>query len=357
MGGQVETRMENSSKAASASNGIILYASYQKGTALPGYVRYALDGLARTGFAVVLITTQSPLDCDSLAFLSERRIALFSTENGGFDFGMWRRYLESIPESERHAFERVVLINDSVVYFRDVFCDLFQRAEAQQADLVSLSSNEDFGFHLQSFFLYLKPRAIFAFFEHLFASGTPGNYWDAVMDMEVGLSRKMIRQNLVLEPLYRLDGPFDLSYESVIRMHAGFVKRKLLEKRYTFGQTLYFLRKNRRAFDLDYLSLILDHGAMDSRFKPEWLTTRPSASIREKARQRFWRLLFWGWTWISNGCVLAVALVLGLQLEACYGVFVGLASTVVCAFMMFWLRRLGRRWMEQRSVRPLDRHS
>lgn len=343
--------MENRLKPAPEFKGVILYASFQHGTALPGYVRYALDGLARTGFAVVLITTQSNLDEDSLEFLSVRRITLFATENRGFDFGMWCRYLESIPESERDAFERVVLVNDSVIYFRDIFCDLFERAETMSADMVSLSSNEDYGFHLQSFFLYLKPHAISAFFEHLLSVGSPGNYWDAVMNMEVGLSRKMIRQNLVLEPLYRFDRPVDLSYESVIRLHAGFVKRKLLEKRYTFGQTLYFLRNNRRALDLDYRALILDDGAMDIRFKPEWLTTRPPASIREKARQRFWRILFWGWTWISNGCVIAVAVAVGLYFVGQIGIAAGVLGGAVVAACLFWIRKRGREWLISRGVR------
>ncbi len=332
----------------------VLYSSFQVGEKLPGYVRYALAQLAKTGFDVVLITNQTSLDHEAQTFLREHRIALFVTENRGFDFGMWRRYLESIPESERNAFERLVLVNDSVIYFRDVFRDLFERAEAKNADMVSLSSNNDYGFHLQSFFLYMKPRAISVFFEHLLSENEQSEYWGAVMNMEVGLSQSMIRQNLVLEPLYQFDIPFDFSYETLIRMHAGFVKRKLLEKRYTFGQTMFFLRNNRRALDLGYRSLILQQGGKDADFQPEWLITRPPPSFREKARIRFWRILFWGWTLISDGCLLAVSAYVGLSLFKWGGVVGGVLVGAVAAVFLFRLRHIGRDWITKRSVRPIS---
>ena len=343
-----------SAEQAGRPTRLALYSSFQQGRVLPGYVRYALDGLARTGFPVVLITNQDDLDHDSRSFLAARGITLFATENRGFDFGMWRRYLATLPEPDRGALERLVLVNDSVVYFRDVFPAFFERAEGKDADMVSLSSNADFGFHLQSFFLYMKPRAIAAFLEHIFSTDDQGVYWDAVMNMEVGLSREMLRKHLVLEPLFRFDTPFDFSYEKLILMQAGFVKRKLLEKRYTFGQTLYFLRNNRRALDLDYRALILGHGGMDVNFRPEWLVTRQPAGLREKLRRRFWRLLFWGWTLISDATLIAAAVAIGVLVagQTCHicGAFAG----VVGAALLFRGRRLCRKWVAQRSVRPVD---
>ena len=350
---QFESSGLDAGQVPTGLGGRVLFSSFQKGNSLPGYVRYALDGLVRTGFPVVMITNQGDLDGDSRGFLSGRGIALFATENRGFDFGMWRRYLATLSESDRGAIERLVLVNDSVLYFRDVFPDLFERAEAKGADMVSLSSNEDYGFHLQSFFLYMKPRAIAAFFDHLFTADEQGAYWDAVMNMEVGLSRVMLRKHLVLEPLYRFDDPFDFSYEKLIQMQAGFVKRKLLEKRYTFGQTLFFLRNNRRALDLDYRAVILEQGGMDVNFRPEWLETRPPATFREKARRRFWRLLFWGWTAISDASLLAAAFGIGLVMAGFGGVAVGTGSGLCCAILLFWLRRKCRRWIAARGVKPV----
>ena len=77
-----------------ACNKVALYASYQTGEDLPGYVRFALKHLAETDFRVVLLTNRRTLSNDTYDFLKENHIELFLTENRGFDFGMWRRYLQ-----------------------------------------------------------------------------------------------------------------------------------------------------------------------------------------------------------------------------------------------------------------------
>ena len=84
------------------SNGkVILYASYQTGENLPGYVKFALKHLAETDFTVVLLTNRRPLSAETLAFLEDNEIKLYLTENHGYDFGMWRRFLKDIADSLR----------------------------------------------------------------------------------------------------------------------------------------------------------------------------------------------------------------------------------------------------------------
>ena len=85
---------------------IALYASYQTGKDLPGYVRFALSHLARTDFHVVLLTNEREFSQESLEFIADNDIELFLTQNHGFDFGMWHRYLKTQgeqPGSQRHA--------------------------------------------------------------------------------------------------------------------------------------------------------------------------------------------------------------------------------------------------------------
>ena len=163
-----------------ASNKVALYASYQTGEDLPGYVRFALKHLAETDFKVVLLTNRRTLSNDTYDFLKENHIELFLTENRGFDFGMWRRYLQMqanrtdsagnyVPGLITRDIERLLLINDSIVYYKDKFKAFFERAEKSNADVVSLTSNDEFAPHLQSFFLYMKPAALGVFFLHIFA--------------------------------------------------------------------------------------------------------------------------------------------------------------------------------------------
>lgn len=338
----------------SRPTGLVLFSSFQKGNALPGYVRYALSGLSETGFRIVLLTTQDDLDEASRSFLDERGIALFATVNRGFDFGMWRRYLEGVSAAERGSWERIVLMNDSVVYYRNVFPDLFMRAEAESADAVSLSSNKAYGYHLQSFFLYLKSPAIPLFFDHLFSSPEQPDYWSTVVNMEIGLSRRMLREKLILKPLFKTKAPFDFSYDQIIRGHGGFVKRKLLESRYTFGQAMFFIRNSRRGFTADYERLILETADMDPAFDPSWLKTRVPFSFAEKCRIRALVFLFWMWTLVSSASVIALGVVIAEALRRRLGVVPGMIGIVLLPLAGLWLLYDIRRRIDASEMKPID---
>ena len=127
----------------------VLYASFQTGESLPGYIRYALEALCQTGYSVVYLTNERDLDASSHAFLDSHHIELFFTVNHGYDFGMWHRYIAYTAQFRREEWERLVLVNDSIVYFQNRFVKLFQTAEEMSADVVSLTSNEEQAPHLQ----------------------------------------------------------------------------------------------------------------------------------------------------------------------------------------------------------------
>ena len=158
----------------------ILYASFQTGESLPGYVRYALEGLCRTGFSVVYLTNERDLDAASHAFLDSNRIELFFTENRGYDFGMWKRYIQYTAKFRREEWERLVLVNDSIVYFQNRFQSFFNSAEEISADVVSLTENDEYAPHLQSFFLYLKQAAVATFCRWLLAEPEGVDFYDTV---------------------------------------------------------------------------------------------------------------------------------------------------------------------------------
>jgi GT2 family glycosyltransferase len=319
----------------------VLYASHQTGTALPGYIRFALAGLAGAGYNTTLITTQQDLDVSSRSLLDKLGIELFPTENRGFDFGMWQRYLESVPAETRRQWTRILLINDSVIYFRNRFDEFIRLAEAHPADAVSLSSNTDYGFHLQSYFLYLKPAAISVLGAHLNESKPAQHYRDAVMNLEIGFSRNMTAAGLTIAPLFKTNRPFDFCYEKLIQSGAGFIKRKLLEKRYTFGQTLHFLRNDRRALDADYKTLIMTCGKPDPAFDPGWLNAGITISGHIKYSQRLYRTLFWGWTVISMATCLLLGLIAGIAARQGTGVATAaLLALSIFALAMALLKKL-----------------
>ena len=113
---------------------IILYSSYQVGESLPGYVRFALEHLTETGFKVVLLTNRRELSAETLDFLNNNNIFLYQTENHGFDFGMWRRFLKDLAAGRGEfvsltGINRLLLMNDSIVYFQNRFKEFVELAD------------------------------------------------------------------------------------------------------------------------------------------------------------------------------------------------------------------------------------
>lgn len=265
----------------------VLYASYQTESALPGYVRYALEGLCQTGFSVVYLTNERDLDAASHAFLKSHQIELFFTENHGYDFGMWKRYIQYTAKFRRETWERLVLINDSIVYFQNRFVNIFHAAEDSSATVISLTQNDEIAPHLQSFFLFFKKESIGPFCEFLLNEPEGDNFYDTVNRLEVGASVFLRNQGFTLSSLIHTERPVLFSYPELIREKNGFVKRKLLERRWTRSEALHFLRHGATIpLLLNYTEYIKIHGSPDRDFNLDWLS-EPKKNFFQKSWDSF----------------------------------------------------------------------
>ncbi len=274
----------------------ILYASFQTGESLPGYVKYALESLCSTGYAVAYLTNERDLDPSFHAFLDSHRIELFFTENRGYDFGMWKRYIQYTAKFRREEWERLVLVNDSIVYFQNRFFAFFNAAEESSADVVSLTENDEFAPHLQSFFLYFKTAAISPFCQRLLDEPEGEDFLDTVKRLEVGTSVFLRERGFSLAALFHAERPVLFSYAELIRAKCGFVKRKLLECRWTRSDVFYFFDQNARdALRTDYVAEIERFGSPDRDFDPKWLLEFKKSlgkSAFQRLRLAFYRLLW-----------------------------------------------------------------
>ncbi len=274
----------------------ILYASFQTGESLPGYVKYALESLCSTGYAVAYLTNERDLDPSFHAFLDSHRIELFFTENRGYDFGMWKRYIQYTAKFRREEWERLVLVNDSIVYFQNRFFAFFNAAEESSADVVSLTENDEFAPHLQSFFLYFKTAAISPFCQRLLDEPEGEDFLDTVKRLEVGTSVFLRERGFSLAALFHTERPVLFSYAELIRAKCGFVKRKLLECRWTRSDVFYFFDQNARdALRTDYVAEIERFGSPDRDFDPKWLLEFKKSlgkSAFQRLRLAFYRLLW-----------------------------------------------------------------
>lgn len=270
---------------------IALYASYQTGKDLPGYVRFALRHLAATDFHVVLLTNDRELSEETYKFIADNDIELFLTQNHGFDFGMWHRYLKlkvnnptaGVAQESMGNLDRLLVLNDSIVYFQNNFEKFFAEAEKSSADVVSLTSSNEIYPHLQSFFLYMKQPALGAFFMHLFETPEQEDFLSTVRHMEIGLSEKFVEAEVRMEALYPTEGKALFSAKELIEQGTGFIKRKLLQRRFNFDEKVYFIRMGAKdVLNTDYAAIVKQAGLAHD-FKEEWLPTAVDSPLRHKA--------------------------------------------------------------------------
>lgn len=299
---------------------IILYASYQTGDTLPGYVQFALKHLAETDFTVVLLTNKRELSEETHCFLRENNIALYLTENRGYDFGMWRRFLKDLANGRGNfvtlgSIERILLINDSIVYFQNNFADFIKRAEASNADAISLTQNNEVHPHLQSFFLYLKQEALGAFYTHLMETPEQSNFYDVVHRLEIGMAYTFDEAEVQMAALFKTHEHVMFAYPELIAQGAGFIKRKLLQKRFDFKEKVHFIRRGAyNALNTDYVKMIKDAGVAPD-FDLSWLP-QPVDSSAKQVADKLWEKPFQkvGWPLLRTA-IKAKYKILGKKLE------------------------------------------
>ena len=247
---------------------LILYSSFQTGEFLPEYIRYALLQLASLG-DVILLTNRRRLAATEEVFLKEQGIELFLTENSGFDFGMWKRYLEKNPCKT----QRLLLLNDSIVYYRKCFKEFLEKAEQVSAEAVGLLENKTDKSHLQSFFMYLKNDAIKLFEKHLQETSLTEDFEKTIKTFEIAISQKWKNAGLKIYALFSTSEDPIFSYPELILKKAGFVKKRLLERRFSFEtQKHFWLNGKSNVLYKDYKKLICMYGEKDQEFKKDFFS-------------------------------------------------------------------------------------
>ena len=197
---------------------------------------------------------------------------------------------------EFNSITRLLLTNDSIVYFQNNFADFIRRAEASTADVVSLTQNDEVRPHLQSFFLYLKQEALGAFYLHLLETPEQETFYDVVHRLEIGMANVFDEAEIKTASLYNTHLRALFAYPELIAQGGGFIKRKLLQHRFTFQEKAHFIRqKAYNALNADYHKMILDAGLAPD-FKEEWLP-KPVGNSTSQALDRLWQKAFYRVRW------------------------------------------------------------
>ncbi|MET3472701.1 GT2 family glycosyltransferase/glycosyltransferase involved in cell wall biosynthesis [Novosphingobium sp. 1529] len=205
--------------------------------------------LSDQGIAVVLVAVvDRPLE------LLDAEIAVAAgiivRENAGYDFGAWAHALEIEPLL--YGAGLLVLANDSVIPTAEasVFAEMISRVRNCPADIVALTASHEYGWHVQSYFMALRPRALSSWaFQHWMRGIERLEDKDAVIRAyEVPFATRMQAAGLSVHALY----PSSLSANPTF-----FGWRELIGKGFPFVKLL-ILREQFAAAVPDYLDVLED---------------------------------------------------------------------------------------------------
>jgi glycosyltransferase involved in cell wall biosynthesis/Tfp pilus assembly protein PilF len=147
---------------------VALFVTHSPNGWLKPHVSHYLASLKRQGIAVVLIVVADQAFLSGDSELTDVVDGIFVRQNEGYDFAAWTHVLRLHPE----LFDAKILylLNDSLIGpTNDVaFANLLSRLRESPADVIGLTDNFERGWHISSYFLAFKPRALSSVALHKF---------------------------------------------------------------------------------------------------------------------------------------------------------------------------------------------
>jgi len=147
---------------------VALFVTHSPSGTIKGHVdRYAAM-LQDAGIDVVLIIAADQRRTAIPKVLEDRCSAIYVRKNVGFDFAAWSHVLQE--DLTLFTSETIYLINDSMIgpLDRDDFMRLIKKVREAKEDIISLTDSYEYGWHLQSFFLAIKRRALSSYALHAY---------------------------------------------------------------------------------------------------------------------------------------------------------------------------------------------
>lgn len=134
------------------------------------HVRHYIASLKRQKIDVVLIAASDVPFCDLDLVIQAGVAGAYIRENTGYDFAAWAHIIHLRPDIlEKKC---LYLLNDSVIGpFSDrAFKELLEKLEQDDGDILGLTDSYELAWHIQSYFLLLKAKALKSEIVHRFFS-------------------------------------------------------------------------------------------------------------------------------------------------------------------------------------------
>jgi len=161
-------------------------------------------------------------------------------DNGGYDFGAWADGFRLCPAL--FGANLLVMTNDSVIPTADtrIFRATLDRLRLCPADIAGLTASHEYGWHLQSYFLGLKPKALSSWaFQHFIRDiKRIDDKNDVILTYEVPFAGRMHAAGLTVKAIF--DSPYPanptfFSWRELIEQGFPFIKLLMLRKEFAIA--------------------------------------------------------------------------------------------------------------------------
>lgn len=185
------------------SGELALLVTHSATGAIKPHVLPYVRALEAAGIATLLIV-QADRPVDVGAELTDRAAGVMLRDNRGYDFAAWAHALAL--HHDAWGAPTLYLLNDSVIPATGDrrLADLIGRVRASAADFVGLTESHEYRWHLQSYFLALKPGALSSFtLQHFFGAAQIVDDKDAIIRrFELPLARLAEEAGCRIEVLF-----------------------------------------------------------------------------------------------------------------------------------------------------------
>ena len=146
---------------------IALFVTHSATGRIKPHVAPYLEALAKAGIKPLLIVV-TDREVDIPEALADVAAGVIVRANAGYDFAAWAHAIHLYPEL--FGAGTLYLANDSLIGPVDEqdFDTLLRRIRASDADMVGLTESQEYRWHVQTFFVALKPRLLSSWWLHTF---------------------------------------------------------------------------------------------------------------------------------------------------------------------------------------------
>lgn len=193
--------------------------------------------LSGAGLKILLVViADRPLELRDI----ERKGAdgIIVRDNVGYDFGAWAHAFQLCPAL--YGAHLLVMTNDSVIPTADttVFREMMERVRSCPSDIAALTASHEYGWHVQSYFLGFKPKALSSWaFQHFMRDMPLIDDKDQVIrKYEVPFASRMQASGLSVEALFSGSfsaNPTFFSWRELIEQGFPFIKLLMLRKQFS----------------------------------------------------------------------------------------------------------------------------